>query len=343
MEQNTKKCLRVGMIGCGKITETRHAPECAAGELTEVAGFFDFVTARAAALAAQYGGTVFSSVEEMLASDKVDAVCVCTSNNTHAEISISAMRAGKHVLCEKPMATTTAECEAMLAAANETGRRLAIAHNQRLMPVHQAARALLADGAIGKPLSFKTCFGHSGPDNWSVDPGTGNWFFDRAKSPFGAIADLGIHKIDLIRFLLNDEICELNAMLRTLDKCGPDGTPVKVDDNAIILCGMASGTIGTVTASWTYYGAEDNATTIYGTEGYMEISVAEGTVTICRTGGERTVHTAPAAAMSGVIAEFADAVLAGRPSVLDATTVFPSMQAMLAALAASASGNRINP
>lgn len=342
MEQTSGRCLRVGIIGCGKIAVIRHVPEYAACGRAVLAGYFDFVKERAEELAARYGGTVFSSVEEMLACEEIDAVSVCTANATHAEITLNALRAGKHVLCEKPMATTVAECLAMLAAARESGKRLLIAHNQRMCAAHRKAASMLREGAIGRPLRFATCFGHSGPDNWSVDAGTGNWFFDRQKSAFGAVADLGIHKIDLMRYLLGSEVESVSAMLGTLDKRYADGTPVNVDDNAAVLFRMKNGVIGTVTASWTFYAEEENDTVIYGTEGRMHIDPKGECITLLPKGGERVTVSAPQGASTGVIDAFVEAVLDETPSDLDAEAVFPSMQAMVAAIESSESGRQIS-
>lgn len=336
-----KNKLRVGIVGCGRITETRHAPEYAACENAEIIGYFDFKEERAAALAERFGGRVFSSAEELLACPEIDAVSVCTANATHAAVTVAALRAGKHVLCEKPMATTLSECREMLAVAKESGKRLALAHNQRMNTAHRTARELLSSGAIGRPLTFKSCFGHSGPDNWSVDAGTGNWFFDKARSAFGAVADLGIHKIDLVRFLLGSEIEAVDAMLGTLDKCYSDGTPVSVDDNAVILCRMRNGVRGAVTVSWTYYAEEENDTTVYGTEGRMQIDPAAGCITLTKKGGVTERILVPQGTTTGVIDAFVSSVLDGTPCDLDAEVLFPSMQAMMAAIECDAEGKRM--
>ena len=342
MEKKESKRLRVAVIGCGRITEERHAPEYAACDGCEVAGFYDFVPARAEALAARYGGVAYPTAEALLADPTVDAVSICTQNSTHADLTVAALRAGKHVLCEKPMASTLEECERMVKEAEATGLRLAIAHNQRLMPAHKEAHRLLSEGAIGRVLTFATRFGHSGPDNWSVDRGTGNWFFDKARSSFGAVADLGIHKLDLVRYLLDDDVADVQAVMGTLDKRDAAGNLVSVDDNAVILCRMRGGAVGTVTASWTYYAEEENDTTVYGTEGRMDISPAKGLVTVTRAGGESVTYSAPAEATSGVIDAFVTAVREGIPSVIDVEATFPSMRAMLFAIAAADNGTRVN-
>ena len=87
----------------------------------------------------------------------------------------------------------------------------------------------------------------------------------------GAMADLGVHKTDLIQYLLNDTVEETTAKVTTLDKKDSNGNLIGVDDNAICIYKMKSGIIGTMTASWTYYGEEDNSTIIYGTEGMLKI------------------------------------------------------------------------
>ena len=97
--------IKIGIIGCGKITEVRHAPEYQENPNCQITAFFDVVPEKAEAMAKLYGAKAYGSVDELLASD-VDAVSVCVANRFHASISIQALKAGKHVLCEKPMATT---------------------------------------------------------------------------------------------------------------------------------------------------------------------------------------------------------------------------------------------
>ena len=335
------KPLGIGIIGCGKITVTRHAPEYAKNPAARIIGYFDFVESRAKELADLYGGRVFSSIEELLSCNEIDAVSVCTANATHAEITIAALGAGKHVLCEKPMATTPSECEEMTAAARAAGKRLMIAQNQRMMPAHIEAKRLIEAGEIGKPISVTTCFGHSGPDNWSVDPGTGNWFFDKSKSAFGAMADLGVHKIDLVRYLLGCDVRETSAMLGVLDKRDAAGNPVSVEDHASAIYRMESGAIVTMIASWTFYGEENNRTTVYGTDGIMEISPADGRIIIHKKDGECRTLEGLFSETSGVIDAFLGAIIEDAPSVLDVDAVLPSMQALFATAESAKSGCRI--
>ena len=259
--------VRIGVIGCGKIAQVRHIPEYEANPDARVVALFDANAERARALAAEHGCRACATLEELLAADDVDAVSVCTSNATHAQAAIAALRAGKDVLCEKPMAVTIEECEAMVAAARETGRTLMIDQNQRLAKAHVRAKGLLDAGRIGRVLTFRTTFGHGGPETWSVDPGTGSWFFDPKRAAMGAMADLGVHKTDLVQWLIGQTVVSATARVTTLDKRDPAGNLVGVDDNALVIYEMSGGAVGTMTASWTYYGPEDNSTVLYGTEG----------------------------------------------------------------------------
>lgn len=258
--------FKIGIIGCGKITEVRHAPEYADNPNCELTAFFDEIPERAEGYVKKYGGKAYDNVDELLTSG-VDAISVCVANTAHAAISIKALEAGVHVLCEKPMATTLEDCEAMVKASEKSGKFLMIGQNQRLARAHVKAKELIEAGEIGKLLSFRTTFGHPGPEGWTGSKNS--WFFDRKRAAFGAMADLGVHKTDLIHFLTSDVITEVTAQISTLDKKYPDNTPIDVDDNAYSIYRTREGIIGTMHVSWTFYGDEDNSTILYGTEGII--------------------------------------------------------------------------
>ena len=296
-------------------------------------------------MAKKYGGKVYFSPEELLADPEIDAVSVCSANYAHASLTIAALEAGKHVLCEKPMATTEEDCEAMLAAAKKAGKRLMIAQNQRLAKAHTVAKELLADGLIGNVITFRTTFGHGGPETWSITPGKNTWFFDKKRAAMGAMADLGIHKTDLIRYLLGKDVVRTTARLTTLDKRGEDGELIGVDDNAICIYEMEGGILGTMTVSWTYYGAEDNSTILYGTKGIMRIydDPAHSIVVKLADGTEQVydveqIQTNDNQTASGVMDEFVSALEENRPSILDAEGVLNSMKAVFASIRSSETG-----
>lgn len=257
--------IRVAVIGNGSICRHRHAPEYAANQNVELVAFADRVPERAKHCADKYGGKAYSKWEDVLALKNVDAVSVCTPNALHAPIAIAALGAGKHVLCEKPMATSDPEARAMIDAAKKAGKFLMIGHNQRLAPLHVKAKQILESGIIGKVITFRTSFSHGGPEGWSIEGATG-WFFDKKQAFVGAMGDLGVHKADLLRWLLGEEVVEVSAMVERLEKDFGD-----VDDTAVCLLRTQSGAVGTLSASWTHHPGEDNATLVYGEKGILRI------------------------------------------------------------------------
>lgn len=340
--------IKIGVIGCGKIAQVRHIPEYAANPHVEIAGFYDLNRERAEELAEKYGAAAYASYEELLADGEIDAVSVCVANNAHAEISIAALKAGKHVLCEKPMAVMLEECEAMVAAAKEAGKYLMIGQNQRLAKAHVKARELIAEGAIGKVLTFRTIFGHGGPETWSVDPGKSVWFFDKSKAAMGAMADLGIHKTDLIQYILGEKIVETQAVLTTLDKRDDSGELIGVDDNAVCIYKMESGAIGTMTASWTYYGAEDNTTVIYGTKGIMRLyDDPKYSVKVIYADGTETdyqidqIQTNDNQTSSGVIDLFVKSLVEDVAPEISGESVLHAMRAVFASIRSSKEGRAV--
>jgi predicted dehydrogenase len=257
--------LRIGVIGCGSIAQHRHLLEYAANKDVELVAVCDIVEDRVKEIASKYQAKAYTDYKELIQSGEVDAVSVCTPNYLHAPISIEALNNGLHVLCEKPMATSREEAEAMIQAAEKSGKKLMIAHNQRFVRSHQLARQLIESGSIGKIYSFRTAFGHPGPEGWSVD-GKDSWFFQKEKAYIGAMGDLGVHKTDLLRYLLGEEIVEVGAFIETTAKDFAD-----VDDTAVCALKTESGIIGTLAASWSYTAKEDNSTIIYGEKAIIRL------------------------------------------------------------------------
>lgn len=312
--------IKIGIIGCGKIAQVRHIPEYANNPNVKIVAYYDRNTQRAQALADQYGGKVYTTYEAILletGEDAVDAISVCAANVAHAEITLNALSEKKHVLCEKPMAMTLEQCEAMVAKSQETGMKLIIGHNQRLAKAHIKAKELVEEGLIGDIVTFKTNFAHSGPENWSINPGAFTWFFDKTAAGLGVMADLGIHKTDLIHFLTGQKIVKTTAFVGTIDKKGPDGALIGVDDNAICIYQLENGAIGTMNVSWTCYGEEDNSTILYGTKGVMKIYAdPQYTIIVENLAHEKILYeidkiqTNENQTSSGVIDLFVDAILA---------------------------------
>lgn len=188
--------LRVGIIGAGRIVERAHLPLlCAMPDVTVVA-LFDPQQERARALADQFGiAEVLADAAQLWALDLDVAVVTCP-NHLHAPMSIAALEAGLHVLCEKPMATTSADAAAMQSAALRAGRELMIAFPNRFRPESITLRQALQDGQLGALRAIRC--------GWlrrNGIPGPGTWFTSQAYAGGGALTDLGSHMLDLAHWL----------------------------------------------------------------------------------------------------------------------------------------------
>lgn len=338
----------VGVVGCGKIAQVRHIPEYIKNANAKIVGYYDFDIERASSIGTQYGGKAYKSVEELLGDPTIDAVSVCVANHAHAEISIKALKSGKHVLCEKPMAMSQEECYEMVESAKENGKLLMIGQNQRFTKTHLKAKELLGSGIIGEVLTYRTAFGHAGPESWSVDGGKNSWFFDKKLAGMGVMADLGVHKTDLIQFLLNQRVVETSAVITTLDKKDSEGNLISVDDNAICTYKMENGIVGTMTASWTYYGAEENSTILYGTSGIMKIYADPAySIEVIAKSGERTLYeidqiqTNRNQTRSGIIDAFVNAIINNQEPEASGKDVLNAMNAVFASIESSKQGKRL--
>lgn len=327
--------LKIGVIGCGSIAQHRHLPEYAFNKNVELVAVCDINEERANQIAEKYGAKAYTSYEELLNSGTVDAVSVCTPNYLHAPVSIDALNAGVHVLCEKPMATSQEEAEAMIEAAKKSGKKLMIGHNQRFVKSHQRARQLIEKGELGKIYSFRTAFGHPGPEGWSVD-GKDSWFFKKDQAFIGAMGDLGVHKTDLIRYILGEEVVEVGAFVETSAKDFAD-----VDDTAVCVLKTESGIIGTLAASWSYVGKEDNSTVIYGQKAIMRLEedpnyslvlqYANGEVVKYELGKIQS-NEEGGQNNSRVVEEFVDSILNDREPLITGEEGMKSLAVILAAL-----------
>jgi predicted dehydrogenase len=340
--------IRIGIIGCGSIAEFRHAPEYAENPEAEIVAFYDPKTQRAEKLAGLYGGTVVKDYKAIIEDKAIDAISDCSTNEMHHVITTQALNSGKHVLCEKPIAITLEGAQMMLDAAKKSGKILMIGHNQRLAAAHQKAREILQSGELGRVITFATTFGHKGPEYWSEVKSNATWFFEQNKSVFGVAGDLGIHKIDLIRYLLNDDIIEVSGLVGSLDKKGADGKPIGVSDNMVCLLKTKKNIIGTLAVSWTYYGPEDNSTTLYCEKGIMKL-YADPTysVQISNIAGEEThykvgkIQTNDSQSNSGVIDSFIDSIINKKAPFISGEDGYKGLQVILAAIQSSETGKAV--
>ncbi|MDB5693243.1 MAG: oxidoreductase [Alphaproteobacteria bacterium] len=208
--------LGFAVVGLGKLALGQIVPgflNCSSAKLAAlVSGHPD----KARALAAAQGLPVdaiydYGNFDRIAHNPRIQIVYIALPNFLHAEYTIRALKAGKHVLCEKPMATSIADCEAMIAAAKAADRRLMIAYRCQYEPLNLEAMRRLRSGALGRPRLVVTDMGRQSD---LAEPSDA-WRLDMAKSGGGALADMGIYGVNASRYLLNEEPVEVRAWAQT--------------------------------------------------------------------------------------------------------------------------------
>ena len=222
--------LKFGIIGCGAIAANSFAPSLCNSEEAELVAVCRRDKGKARNFAEQFGGcSHYDSAEDLLADEEVEAVVVATPTDTHRDYTVLAAERGKHVICEKPMARDAAECRQMVEACQKAGVKLAVAYRRRLFPQVLKAKALIAEGRIGRVVSVRTHYSGCmsvGPDEWRVDPGIG-----------GAMMEMAVHRLEVLLNLAAAPV-EVSALVETVEH------PWPVDDTDAILLKFADGTVG---------------------------------------------------------------------------------------------------
>jgi len=251
--------LRVGVIGAGAVAQACHIPGYAKNRHTVLVAIADPARPRhKEAKTFSPDVTCYTDFAKMLAREDLDVVSVCTPNKFHAPATIAALKAGCHVLCEKPMAMSLAECDAMDAAARKARKKLMIGFTHRFLSGPQKCKQLLSDKKLGKPFMIRVRFAHGGPyPGWAKS----DWFYNPDLALGGAMLDMGIHAIDLCLWLLGP-ITAVSGRAATLVK------KIKVDDNALLQLEFKNGALGYIEVGWTsgpgFVGME-----LYGTKGSL--------------------------------------------------------------------------
>jgi len=248
--------------------------------------------------------------------DDIDVVDICTPNNMHAEMAIAAAKAGKHILCEKPLSNTLEDAERMATAVRESGVISMAAFNYRRTPAIALAKKLISEGKIGEIRNFRGTY----LQDWSADPdGPLSWRFQKSVAGSGALGDIGTHVIDLAHHLVGP-ISSTMAMTKTyiadrpIQDSGFDALgasekksdaprlPVDVDDEVSALLRFEKGAIGSLEASRNAFGRNNFITLeIHGTQGSihfnyerrdeLQVMFADDPAD---TRGFRTIYTGPA-------------------------------------------------
>jgi 1,5-anhydro-D-fructose reductase (1,5-anhydro-D-mannitol-forming) len=247
------------VVGIGDISTRRVIPAIQAESRSCLYG----LVTRDPTKAAPFNSQVWTSLDDALSDSWVHTVYIATPVFLHAPRTIASLRAGKHVLCEKPMAMNEAEARSMLVAAQENGKTLGVAYYRRCYPKVQRAKELLDAGAIGKPvLAELTC--HS----WFDGEGERSWLVDPAKAGGGPLFDIASHRIDMLNFFFGRPLRATGHLSNVVHQYA-------VEDNATVMIDYASGVRGVIDVRWHSRVTRDECR-IRGTDGEMELSPLNG-------------------------------------------------------------------
>jgi predicted dehydrogenase len=263
--------LGVGGIGADHIVSIRQHPDARVVALAEVS------PERGREAAERFGiPTLVQDYRELLARDEIDAVSIALPNYLHASVTLDALRAGKHVMIEKPMATNARDAARMITEAKRRGRVMMVGQNQRFLPEVQTLKQLIAEGELGEVYHGKT--------SWSRRAGIpriGSWFTQKKFSGGGCVYDIGVHALDRGLYLMG-EFDAVAVSGQTFAKFGTrgqgsfnwgkseidPGRPFDVEDLAVALIKLRSGRTLLLEASWAAHQPETDAhsTQLFGTE-----------------------------------------------------------------------------
>ena len=251
------KKFRTGIIGCGGIANGKHMPTLAKMSDVEMVAFCDVIPERAAEAAKKYGtadAKCYTDYKELLADPTIDNVRVLTQNRLHAEITIAALEAGKHVICEKPMCITTEEAKAMIDARDRSGKVLAIGYQHKFDADVMYARAEAAEGAFGEIYHGKCqVLRRRGAPTWG-------YFLSKEEQGAGPLFDIATHALDVLLYIM-DNYEPRSVLGVTYDKlkATPDGAnpfgnwdveKFTVEDSAFALITMKNGASIILETSW---------------------------------------------------------------------------------------------
>ncbi|TDF99473.1 Gfo/Idh/MocA family protein [Paenibacillus piri] len=249
--------VRVGIIGTGGIGMSKHLPSLSKLPQVEITAFCDLVEEKARQAAQTFGAAnsgVYTDYRKLLEDRSIDVVHVCTPNSSHAEITVAALEAGKHVMCEKPMAISSADARLMLQASKRTGKKLSIGYQNRFRPDSLVLKSLCEQGEFGDIYLGKAfALRRRGVPTWGV-------FLDKELQGGGPLIDIGTHALDLTLWMMDNykPVSVTGSVLHKLGNTknaantwGPwDPDKFKVEDSAFGFIKMENGAVITLEASW---------------------------------------------------------------------------------------------
>ncbi|WFR58096.1 Gfo/Idh/MocA family oxidoreductase [Anaerocolumna sp. AGMB13025] len=301
-----EKKIKVGIIGCGGIANGKHMPALSKLSDVEMVAFCDLVEEKAQSAKEKYGtpdAKVYTDYQELLKDPEIEVVHVCTPNRSHAPISIDALHADKHVMCEKPMAKTAEDARKMVAAAKETGKKLTIGYQHRHKPESLYLKSVIDRGDLGD-IYFAKAFAvrRRGTPNWGV-------FLNEYEQGGGPLIDIGTHSLDVTLYLMNNY--EPKMVVGTTYKkvndpeCGNpwggwDKDQHTMEDSAFGFIVMKNGATIILESSWALNTCEpipEGSTVLCGSDAGAQI---KGGVTINKGEFNRLIEIKPDLSSGGV-------------------------------------------
>ncbi len=273
---DNQRIVKVGIIGCGGIANGKHMPSLAKIPNVQMVAFCDIIVERAEEAARKYGvegAKVYKDYRELLKDESIEVVHVLTPNREHADITVAALEAGKHVMCEKPMAKTAADARRMVEAAKRTGKKLTIGYQNRFRPDSIYLKKVCENGELGEIYFAKAhAVRRRAVPTWGV-------FLDEDAQGGGPLIDIGTHALDLTLWMMNNykpkyvvgtSYQKLGKKLSEGNAWGPwDPEKYTVEDSAFGFIVMENGATIILESSWALNTLQtgEARTTLCGTEG----------------------------------------------------------------------------
>lgn len=272
----SEKILKAAIIGCGGIAFGKHMPSLAKLKNVEMHAFSDAFAENAAKAAEKFGtkdAKVYSDYKELLKDESIDVVHICTPNKSHSEVAVAALEAGKHVMCEKPMAKTAVEAAKMADAAKRTGKKLSIAYQNRFRADSEYLKKACVRGDLGEIYFAKAhAIRRRAVPTWGV-------FLNEKEQGGGPLIDIGTHALDLTLWMM-DNYKPRYVVGNVYHKLGPreneanawgswDPKKFTVEDSAFGFITMENGATIILESSWALNTLQEGEarTTLCGTEG----------------------------------------------------------------------------
>ena len=268
--------LKVGIIGCGIIAGTKHIPSLSKLDNVEIGAFFDVDIEKAKKVSVEYGyerSKIYDDYEKLLENEDIDVIHVCTPNKYHSQITIKALKAGKYVMCEKPMALSTAEAREMVEVSKSTGKKLTISFQNRFKADSQYLHRICENGELGEIYLAKAlAIRRRGVPTWGK-------YLSMEEQGGGPLVDIGSHSLDLAlwmmnnyrpKFVVGNVYNKIGSKKGSVNEWGPwDPEKFMVEDSAFGFITMENGATIILETSWALNSLQDGGiqTVLCGTEG----------------------------------------------------------------------------